>query len=79
MVDFLLINGTDTNALNVNVGNVDVPKRTMRVCTMTAAELLAYLQVAGQAAMPTGATQKQRREAARILKYRKSATGANVL
>jgi len=76
MVDFLLANSTDAQVSNVNVGGIDIPKRSVRTATMTAAELLAYCQLAGQSAMLVTSTNKQKREVARVLKYRKSATGA---
>lgn len=76
MVDFLLVNATSTQMSNVNAGGIDIPKRSCRTATMTAAELLAFCQLDGAAAMQTGASNSERREAARVLKYRKVATGA---
>lgn len=78
MVDFILVNATDTQMSNVNVGGIDVPPRANRTATMTAAELLAFLQLDGAGAVKAGETNQRKREIARCLKYKQVSAGAAI-
>lgn len=75
MADYLIINGTDSELTNVNVGGVDVPARSVGdTITLTDAELAAVCALTGVAVMKTASTRQAMREVARCAKYRAVAT-----
>ena len=77
MTIYTVGNITDARISNVNAGGIDLPPRSVRQVDLAdIAELPAVCQNAGLVVMKAAATYTAKREAARVLKYRKSATGA---
>jgi len=75
MADYLIANGTDAELTNVNAGGVDVPRRSSgNTITLTDVELAAVCVLPGVAVMKDTSTFQQRREVAKVLKYRKVLT-----
>lgn len=76
MVDYMIVNSTNSELTNVNAGGVDVPARSVgNTITLTDAELAAVVALGGGVAvLKDNATRQQMREVARVLKYRKVRT-----
>jgi hypothetical protein len=77
MTIYTVGNISNTQVSNVNAGGIDIPPRSVRQVDLAdIAELPAVCANASLVVMKAAATYTARREAARVLKYRKSATGA---
>ena len=76
MADYLVANGTSATISNVNAGGIDLPAGSLRTVTLDDTELGVLASTAGVAVLKSTATYAERRQAARILKYRASAAGA---
>ena len=72
MVDYMVINATDAELTNVNIGGVDVPKRSIgNTITLTDAEVAALCVQAGVAVIKDTSTRQNMREIGKGLKYLK--------
>lgn len=76
MAAYLCVNTTEETIANVNAANYDLPANSMRTFTLTDTELGVLASTVGVAVLKSTATYQIRREAAKILKHYKSATGA---
>lgn len=79
MVDYCLINHTDTAVSNVNAGGIDVPKRSIRVdITLDATELAAAV-ASGLTVLTDNPSRAKLRALAKVCQYRIRTTAGAAL
>jgi hypothetical protein len=73
MANYTIVNGTDSVLADVNAALDDIPARSIvKTVALDSTELAAVLTVAGVAVFKDLPTYQERRNVARIAKYRKS-------
>lgn len=75
MAAYLVVNTTDAQISNVNAANYDIAPNSVATFTLDSTELAALASTSGVAVMKSTASYQERREAAKLLKHKKSVAG----